>query len=128
MVLVNTYGYNYHPGQPVVPLPGGMTRIDVRPDESGCNQAWSNPVPSSALPKLSTEDGNIYTVQRTLTGTTENFALNVIDFATGRTVSTQPLGTGQQWDTTQLAGVTGPDGTLYQGTTAGIAQIHPSTN
>lgn len=126
VAIANTYGYNYHPGQPVVPLPGGLTRIDVRPDESGCDQVWTNPVPSSAVPKLSTVDGNIYTIQRTLTGSTENFALSVIDFATGQTVSTQPLGTGQQWDTSQLAGVSGPDGTLYQGTTAGIAQIRPA--
>ncbi len=60
----------------------------------GCRKVWTNPAPSAAVPKLSTIDGDIYTVQGTTTGTTQNYALTAIEFATGQTLSTQALGTG----------------------------------
>jgi len=127
VVIVNTYGYNYQIGAHPGPIPGGLTRIDVRKNGSGCDTRWTSAVPSVAVPKLSTRDGDIYTVQRAPTGTTANYAMAVIDSGSGRTLALRALGSGLRWETLQLAGVTSRTGVFYQGTVAGIAAIRPAS-
>jgi hypothetical protein len=126
VIIENTYNYDYNPSAPITSLPGGLSRIDVRPDGRGCDTAWTNPVPTDAEAKLSTGDGYVYTTQRTTAGTTTRYDLVVIDSGTGKTVSTKPLGTGRQWETDQLSGVNGRGDVLYQGTIAGIIRIRPN--
>jgi hypothetical protein len=127
VVVSNTYGYNYtdYSGHTVLPLPGGMTRIDVRPDGSGCDVVWTNPVPSAAVPKLSAADEDIYTIKRTVTASIPQYYFTVIDFRTGRTVAEKLIGNSYALDTFQLAGVIGPHGVLYQPTISGIIQVRP---
>jgi hypothetical protein len=125
VIVPNTYGYDYRPGSAPGPIPGGLIRIDVRRDESGCATRWTDSVPSAAVPKLSVRDGYIYTIQRTVTGTIASYDLVVIDSGSGAAVRTRPVGTGPQFEANQLAGVSTRDGTLYQGTVSGIVQIRP---
>lgn len=127
VVVANTYGYDFsdYYGRYVRPLPGGMTRVDVRRDGSGCDTIWTNPVPSSAVPKLSVRDGSIYTVKRTLANSTLQYFFVAIDFRTGQTRSEKPIGTSYALDAFQLAGEIGPGGVLYQPTMGGIVQVRP---
>ena len=72
VIVASTYGYPY-PAEPEgvpsaqpasAPFVGGMARLDVRSNESGCDIVWENDVRSSAVPKLSTTDNLIYTIER----------------------------------------------------------------
>lgn len=129
MVLSNTFGCdcNNFTGRELQPLPGGLTRIDVRPDRSGCDVVWTNPVSSAAVPKLSIADGDIYTVKRALVGSTPQYLFCAIDFPTGETVVEKLIGGAYALDTFQLAGVIGPNGVLDQPTISGIIQVRPGT-
>jgi hypothetical protein len=128
VVVANTYGYDYndHSGQQVRSLPGGLTRVDVRADGSGCNVIWNNPVPSSAVPKLSIRDGNIYTVKRTVTDSGLEYFYTAIDFQTGKTLMEKSIGRTYSLDTFQLAGVIAPRGVLFQPTISGIIRVQNS--
>ncbi|MFC5181386.1 hypothetical protein [Actinomadura harenae] len=125
VIVANTYGFDATIGDPPSPLPGGLTRVDVRRHGTGCDVAWTNPVPSAAVPRLSLRDGHVYTVQRVMEGLTSSFALAVVDASTGRTVRVTTLGTGESYETFQLAGVSGPSGVLYQPTVSGILRLSP---
>ncbi|MER5658834.1 hypothetical protein OG458_09765 [Streptomyces sp. NBC_01281] len=136
--VASTYGYPY----PALPddagtsspasadFKGGLSRVDVRADESGCDLKWDNTVRSSAVPRLSTADGLIHTIVRTpvvpFTNTTsilDSFSYAEIDPATGRTVRTRYLGTSSLFDTLQMVGSIAPGGVIYQGTVTGVVRI-----
>lgn len=135
MIAASTYGYPYRrfPTAPdhrclTTPFVGGMTRVDVRPDESGCDVKWNNTVRSAALPKLSIADGMIATVTRhnplgDQFGTTpaDKYSYAAVDASTGalpdRTVHRRDDGRSQ------TAGTTAPGGAIYQGTLTGIQRI-----
>jgi len=132
----NTYGYAYPalpegtgPSEPEsASFAGGMARVDVAVDERSCSLQWSNPVRSTAVPKLSLPDGLIYTVERTLPqagaeSQSEGYAYSVIDAVDGKLVAQQPL-PGLP-DTLQLAGTIAPGRVLLQGTTLGLVRIQP---
>jgi hypothetical protein len=128
VIVSNTSGYNYddHTGRNLQPLPGGITRIDVRRDGSGCDAIWTNSVPSAAVPKLSIAVGMLYTVSRTLERSKPQYALTVIDFRDGATVKRTPIGDSYALDTFQLAGAIGKGKALYQPTLTSIIRIQPS--
>jgi hypothetical protein len=137
--VTSTFGYPYpalpaDAGEsvpPSAPLRGGMARVDIADDESGCTQTWSIDVRSAAVPKLSTHDGMIYTVERKpllssgLASPIDRYAHVVIDAASGAVLTRREL-LGIP-DTMQLAGTLAPDQTLYQGTIAGILRLTPAT-
>jgi hypothetical protein len=136
VIVTGTYGYPYPrlpddagPSRPEsAEFVGGMTRIDVRPDGSGCDIVWDSTVRSAAVPKLSTADDTITTMTRVAAATPgdqgEAFAYAVIALATGRVLNEQELGPGAG-DPLQLAGTTGPDQVLYQGTLGSLLRITP---
>ncbi|MFF9838838.1 hypothetical protein [Streptomyces sp. NPDC013740] len=135
--VTNTYGYPY----PALPegapasrpssanFDGGLSRIDVNAEGTGCSVVWNSPVKSAALPRLSLADGKIYTVS--VTGPTGSAGLNtfaqyhhsVIDPATGAQSSSSFLGIGLVYNPLQMRGTAAPDGTLYQGTETGVVRI-----
>ncbi|MFJ3669509.1 hypothetical protein ACIPSE_23950 [Streptomyces sp. NPDC090106] len=138
--VASTYGYPY----PAVPddagesvpasadFPGGLTRVDVRADGSGCDLRWDTVVRSAAVPRLSTADGLIHTVLRgsLLAGSDATSLLDPyyyaqIDPATGAVVRTHYLGTSSLFDTLQMAGSIAPGGVVYQGTVTGVVRIAP---
>ncbi|WP_328303084.1 hypothetical protein OG389_34775 [Streptomyces sp. NBC_00435] len=135
--VTNTYGYPY----PALPegapasqpasanFDGGLSRVDVNAEGTGCDLVWNSSVKSAALPRLSVADGRIYTVS--VTGPTGSAGLNtfasyhhsVLDPATGAQLTSSFLGIGLVYNPLQMTGTTGPDGTLYQGTETGVVRI-----
>lgn len=135
----STYGYPYPalpegagPSEPSsAPFTGGMSKVDVRADGSGCDLKWTNDVRSAAVPRLSAADGKLYTMTRESPGedgrTTpfDRFHYTAIDPATGHVLNRHPVGTGFFADTLEMVGVITPDGVLYQGTTSGLVRVEP---
>jgi hypothetical protein len=139
--VTDTYGYAY----PALPagapasqpasanFDGGLTRVDVNANGTGCSTVWNSDVKSAALPRLSLADGKIYTI--TVSGPTGLLGSNtfaayhyaVLDPATGQQLSSTTLGLGLIWNPLQMTGTTGPDGTLYQGTETGVVEIHAAS-
>jgi hypothetical protein len=137
VVVASTYGYTYPrlpadagPSRPAsARFEGGMTRVDVRADGSGCDVVWDSDVASVAVPKLSTSDGTILTVTRPpdADGAASAagpfaYASTVISAEDGRVLASRELPAGTP-DPLQLAGTVGPHHVLYQGTLGAILRI-----
>jgi hypothetical protein len=129
VIVTNTYGYDYRnfSGSGLNQLPGGLTRIDVRRDGSGCDTVWTNPISSAAVPKLSIRDGIVYTFTRTITDSRPRYLLAAIDFRTGATLKQTVVSDSYASDTFQLASAISPSGVLYQPALTGIIQARPET-
>ncbi|GHB28812.1 hypothetical protein GCM10010392_66230 [Streptomyces clavifer] len=136
--VAGTYGYPY----PAVPegagdsvpasadFAGGLSRVDVRADGSGCSLVWDNALRSAAVPKLSTADGLLHTVVRDslIPGTKGTSLLDPyryvqIDPDSGQITRSAKVGTGSLYDTLQMAGTVAPDGAYLQGTVTGVLRI-----
>lgn len=133
VVVASTYGYPYPrlPDDagpsvpPTSPFVGGMTRVDVRADGSGCDVVWDTTTRSVAVPKLSTSDGMITTVLAdTGPDGKESYLYAVVDFENGMVLAQQALGSGVG-DPLQMAGTLGPGRVLWQGTLGSLARIAP---
>jgi hypothetical protein len=124
--VTSTYGYQYPalpPGEDpsiAAPFVGGMVRVDVSEDEASCRVAWTSPLRSVALPKLSLADGLIYTIAQR----EEGFALSAIDAEDGELVNQQPLAAIAT--PMQLSPTLASDRALFQGTLTSILRITPS--
>lgn len=128
IITVNTNGYDYFDYTPK-PLPGGMTRIDVRKDESGCDVVWNNPTSTTTMAKLSMSKGIVYNFERTVSDAgVPTYAFMAIDAHTGRTLSRTPLGQHFIYEGLQLNGMLGPDGSYYQGVLGGMIRISPAAD
>lgn len=134
----STYGYPYPalpsgagPSEPPsAPFTGGMARVDVRTDASGCDLVWANQVRSAAVPRLSTANGTIYTVTRkplwgngNHTGVLDRYSYTTVDANTGTVGTEQPIGLGFPANTLETVGTITPDNVLYQGTVTGIYRM-----
>lgn len=137
-ILINsTYGYPYpkYPegaGRSIpdkAPFVGGMTRVDVKPDGSGCQVKWTNNIRSAALPKLSTADNLIYTVERTgrshNASAVDKYNFIAIDWNSGQKQSSVFFSFGLLSDPLQTAGNFGFDRSYWQGTMNGIIRMKP---
>ncbi|KJK59822.1 hypothetical protein [Saccharothrix sp. ST-888] len=136
--VASTYGYPY-PRLPdgagdSVPasadFKGGLSRVDVRADGSGCDLKWDTKVRSAAVPRLSTADGLIHTFLRNpvIPGTDATSILDPyyyaeVDPETGAAVRTKYVGAGFVSDTLQMVGSIAPGGVVLQGTTTGVLRI-----
>ena len=126
VIASSTAGYNFLNPTAPVPLPGGLTRVDVQ-SGAGCKVVWANVLPSDAVPKLSVHNGDIYTFDRTIAGSVAQYSLDVIDSATGHVLSEQTIGAGPAYETLQLPPMLAADGTLFESTVAGIIRVAPVT-
>ncbi|MFF5896866.1 hypothetical protein ACFY8O_13160 [Streptomyces argenteolus] len=136
--VAGTYGYPY----PAVPegagtsvpasadFAGGLSRVDVRADGTGCSLVWDNALRSAAVPKLSTADGLLHTVVRDplIPGTRgtsllDPFRYVQIDPANGQITRSGKVGVGSLFDTLQMAGTITEDGAFLQGTVTGVLRI-----
>ncbi|MGW9131898.1 hypothetical protein [Streptomyces sp. NPDC055681] len=135
--IASTYGYPY-PGASsgaadgvlTADFTGGLTRVDVRADGSGCDLVWDNTLRSAAVPKLSLADGKLHTVLRdpltpgiASTSQADPYRYAEIDPETGKVTRSAQVGLGALYDTLQLAGTATPGGVYYQGTVTGILRI-----
>ncbi|MGW4724203.1 hypothetical protein [Streptomyces sp. NPDC004291] len=136
--VAGTYGYPYPAlpdgAGPSVPssadFAGGLTRVDIRPDGTGCATVWDNTLRSAAVPKLSTATNTLHTVVRDPlipgtkgTGILDPYRYVQIDPATGRVTRSRQVGVGSLYDTLQMAGTVAPDGAYLQGTVTGVLRI-----
>jgi hypothetical protein len=104
---------------------GGMVRIDIREDQSGCDIVWtSDEIMPAVVPKLSAANGLIYSYTF---APQENghiaWYVVAIDAATGRTVFKILTGAGRSFDGNWAPMAIGPDGTLYTGSLEGFIAI-----
>ena len=106
-----------------------MARYDVRPDRSGCFLVWENTLRSSAVPKYSTADDIIYTVERKAAfggyGTTlvDGYFFTALDPLNGEILNQDRIGGTIFRDSLQMAGNIGPDGVFWQGVLGGVIRI-----
>lgn len=142
IVVSNWYGapqpIQVGPGQTLPPffgdyrnMAGGMTRIDIRPDESGCDIKWNNPeVRTNSVPKLSTLTGLIYFHGQRIDDTTESavppidaYYMRTLSMKTGKFKFDVLAGTGPYYSGGGLTTTIGPGGAFYQATGGGIYKV-----
>ncbi|MGW1605669.1 hypothetical protein [Streptomyces eurythermus] len=126
LVVENNYGYENVSsltfGRSVV---GGVARIDVRPDGSGCETVWESAERSpSVVPKLSAGNGLVYLYTKDPHSLgVDAWYLTAVDFRTGQTRWKQLVGTGVGYDNNWAPITLGPDGTAYIGVFNGLAAV-----
>ncbi|MEU1408676.1 hypothetical protein ABZ471_41470 [Streptomyces sp. NPDC005728] len=127
LVVENNYGYenisSLTLGRSVA---GGVTRIDVRKDGSGCDTVWESGERSpSTVPKLSTANGLLYLYTKNPNPLgIDAWYLTAVDFRTGETRFKQLVGTGINYDNNWAPITLGPDGTAYIGVFNGLTAVH----
>jgi hypothetical protein len=119
LVVENNYGYR--DPRPVLgrtTIAGGLTRVDVKPDGSGCGVRWTSKEHApSVVSKLSRGNGLLYTYthNEVAAGMQDEWYLTAIDFRTGRTVFKVYVGSGPLYDNAWLPITIGPDKSVYAG-------------
>ena len=104
---------------------GGIMRIDVREDESGCDVIWHSAERSpSVVPKFSASNGlaYFYTFEQQADGQIAWY-LTALDYETGNTQFKILTGTGTTFDNNWAPLTLAPDGTAYVGTSKGLVAI-----
>jgi hypothetical protein len=104
---------------------GGISRIDIREDESGCDLVWTSKERSpSVVPKLSVGNGLLYFYTFEPQADGENaWYLMALDFASGQTRFKALSGVGQAFDNNWSPITLAPDGTAYVGTFGGLVAL-----
>lgn len=104
---------------------GGVVRLDVRADNSGCDIVWTSPLQApSVVAKLSAGNGIAYFYSFDQTGRREpDWSVIGLDFRTGKQVLKVPTGQGQAYDNNWASLSISPDGSLYVGTRGGLVQV-----
>jgi len=126
IILVNTFGYlNAFQQKGWENVPGGIVRIDVREDESGCDTVWTSSERSpSIVAKLSTATGLVYAYTFQPQENGENaWYLTALDPDTGETLFKILTGAGSQFDGNWGVITLGPDGTAYLSTLKGMVAV-----
>lgn len=133
VIVASTYGYPYPTvpegagpsNPPLAPFVGGMEKIQVKANGEGCEKQWDKPIASSAVPRLSTADNTIYTMERPsfhgITGL--GFDAITIDANTGNVTSRTRIAETPLQDSLQMVGTISPDGVWWQGTISGVVRM-----
>lgn len=127
IIAENNHGYDIFPtmmfGRTAT---GGVVRIDVADDESGCREVWySSEISQTTVPKVSLSQGLVYlyTKHPDAPFGVDAYYLTALDFGTGATLWDVLTGTGVSWDNNWAPITLGDDGTAYVGTYRGLAMI-----
>lgn len=127
LIVENNFGYDIfrtmRGGKTSV---GGVARIDVREDESGCDLIWeSKEISQTAVPKLSTATGLVYlyTKLKDPPDGIDAYYFTAIDFETGRTAYRVLTGTGVRYDNNWASISLAPDGTAFVGVLNGLIRV-----
>jgi hypothetical protein len=130
IILENNAGFkSAHQQEDWQAVRGGVVRIDVRADESGCGVIWTSPLKvPSVVPKLSVKSGIAYFYSFDLAKdgagkTVQDWSIVGLDFRTGRQVIKIPTGRGKSFDNNWASMSIAPDGTFYAGVTGGVVQV-----
>ena len=125
VVVKNDSGYRsaFH-GTSEATIAGGIMRVDIREDDSGCDVVWTAPerVPA-VVGKLST-NGLLYfyTFEQQPDGENAWWFI-ALDFVTGKPVFKQFIGLGQRFDINWGSPAVAKDGMVYLGILEGILAI-----
>jgi len=104
---------------------GGIMRIDVREDDSGCDVVWhSQERSTSVVPKFSADTGlaYFYTFDKQADDQIAWY-LTALDYETGETRFKVLTGIGTAFDNNWAPLTLAPDGTAYVGTSKGLVAI-----
>ena len=105
----------------------GFARVDVNKKLTGCKKVWTNSTVAapSAVPKLSTKTGLVYSYTQTagLGPADRQWSWVGINARTGKTAFTVPAGTGLLANNNYAGVAIGPHGTAYLGTIGGIRSL-----
>ncbi|HTU16248.1 MAG TPA: hypothetical protein VMF31_13755 [Solirubrobacterales bacterium] len=128
LIAENNYGYTdpFAPGGGQVVTQPGFARVDVRRDGRGCRKVWTNREvrAPSAVPKLSTRTGLIYTYTRPPDpGGSQGYYWTAIDFRSGKTAWNRYAGSGLRFNNNYAGLGIGPDGTAYLGVVGGMISL-----
>ena len=110
-------------------IAGGVVRVDVRPDESGCDIVWTSPLKSpSVVPKMSAAAGIAYFYSFDLVKgvdgkQTPAWSIVGLDFRSGKQVIRIPTGRGKPFDNNWASMSIAPNGDFYVGMTGGLVQV-----
>ncbi len=115
--VLNAAGDINGPSNNMSGMAPGLTRVDIAPDGSACQSAWSTPIRMKSGPLLSSASGLLY-------GYTQDdgraglgsyvWYFAAIDYRTGRVAWQQRVGAGGIKNDNFEPLSLGPDGTLYQ--------------
>jgi hypothetical protein len=128
IILENNAGYTHARGQDDwSSIAGGVVRVDIREDETGCDVVWTSPLASpSVVPKLSTATGVAYFYSFVAAANGDvDWAVVGLDFRTGREVVRVPTGRGVSFDNNWSSIAISPAGDLYVGAATGLIQVRP---
>ena len=131
ILIENNAGYtSAHEQQDWNNTAGGIMRIDIREDESGCDLIWHSRERSpSVVPKFSAAVGlaYFYTFEKQPNGQIAWY-LTALDYETGSTRYKILTGIGPTFDNNWAPLTLAPDGTAYVGTAKGLVAIWDSEN
>ena len=126
MVVENNYGYSGPTAtQGGRSVPGGLERVDLNTDGSGCHLVWhSDERAPSVVPKLSLATGLVYTYTKDPRDDGQDaWYLTALDFATGQTVYERLSGEGLGYNNHYAPISIAPDGDLYVGVLGGLVLL-----
>lgn len=130
IILENNAGFkSAHEQSDWNAIAGGVVRVDVRADESGCDTVWNAPLKSpSVVPKLSAKSGIAYFYSFDLATDAkgklvQDWSIVGLDFRTGKQVIKIPTGPGKPFDNNWASMSIAPNGDFYAGMTGGLVQV-----
>ena len=126
IILENNHGYtNSQIQKDYGAVTGGVVRVDVREDESGCDIIWESDLKvPSVVPKLSLASGIAYFYSFDLLENGDRlWALVGLDFETGKEVVRIPTGTGEAFNNNWASIAISPNDETYIGTRKGLVKI-----
>jgi hypothetical protein len=130
IILENNAGFkSAHEQEDWSAVRGGVVRVDVRADESGCDTVWTSSLKvPSVVPKLSAASGIAYFYSFALTKgasgkQAQNWFIVGLDFKTGKEVVRIPTGQGRAFDNNWASLSIAPNGDFYAGVTGGVVQV-----
>lgn len=130
LIVENNYGYQdpFGPNSGAVTKPG-FARVDIDRDGRGCTKVWTNRDvrAPTAVPKLSTKTGLVYTYSRPRDPANQGYFWTAIDYRTGETAWLQYAGSGLAFNNNYAGIALGPDGTAYLGVIGGIIALRDGT-
>lgn len=128
LIVENNYGYTdiFPLGGPSAVTEPGFSRIDIKKNGRGCRKVWTNHEVrgASAVPKLSTKTGLIYTYTRPPDPSgAQGYYWTAIDYRTGKTAWNRYAGSGFIFNNNYAGLGLGPDGTAYIGVIGGMVSL-----
>jgi len=125
IVVKNDSGYRsaFH-GTSEAAIAGGIMRVDIREDDSGCDVVWTAPERVPAVVGKLSSNGLLYFYSFEQQADGENaWYFLALDFVTGKPVFKQFIGLGQHFDINWGSPAIARDGTVYLGILDGILAI-----